>query len=338
MTNRARIARPRSGSVMVTGGAGYIGSHVVLALLEAGWPVVILDNLSTGRLGPAHDRAIFVEGEVDDQSLVRDTFERHDVVAVIHMAGSIVVPDSVRDPLSYYDNNTAAARDLLDVCVRHGLDAFIFSSTAAVYGAAASPIAETAPADPLNAYGASKLMIERIVRDTAYAHDLPFAILRYFNVAGADPGQRCGQLVENATHLLKVACEVALGERPQISVFGTDYPTRDGTCIRDFIHVADLASAHVAALEYLVAGGASTVLNCGYGRGFSVREVLDAVERQAGVKLDVREAPRRPGDAAEVIADVTRIRETLDWQPAHADLDEIVTHALAWERKRIGDG
>ncbi|MCB1833248.1 MAG: UDP-glucose 4-epimerase GalE [Geminicoccaceae bacterium] len=329
------MARPRSGSVLVTGGAGYIGSHVVLALAGAGWPVVILDNLSTGRLGPAHARAAFVEGEVDDQALVRDTLERHDVVAVIHMAGSIIVPESVRDPLSYYDNNTSAARALLDVCVRHGLDAFIFSSTAAVYGDATSPIAETAPTEPLNAYGASKLMVERIVRDTAYAHDLPFAILRYFNVAGADPKGRCGQIVENATHLLKVACEVAMGERSGISIFGTDYPTRDGTCIRDFIHVADLASAHAAAVDYLVGGGASTILNCGYGRGFSVREMLDAVERQCGRKLAIHEAPRRAGDAAEVIADVTRIGETLDWQPAHADLDEIVAHALAWEQKRV---
>ncbi|MCB9942160.1 MAG: UDP-glucose 4-epimerase GalE [Geminicoccaceae bacterium] len=335
MTNRAHVRRPRSGSVLVTGGAGYIGSHVVLALADAGWPVVILDNLSTGRLGPAHARAAFVEGEVDDQQLVARLLDRHDVVAVIHMAGSIVVPDSVRDPLSYYDNNTVAAHALLDVCARRGLDAFIFSSTAAVYGAAPSPIAETARTEPLNAYGASKLMIERIVRDVAYAHDLPFAVLRYFNVAGADPGGRAGQLIENATHLLKVACEAALGERSGISVFGTDYPTRDGTCIRDFIHVSDLASAHVAAVEHLVQGGSSCTLNCGYGRGFSVREVLEAVQRLSGNRLDIREAPRRPGDAAEVIADVTRIRETLDWQPEFARLDDIVTHALAWEHKRI---
>ena len=213
-----------------------------------------------------------------------------------------------------------------------------FPALAAVYGAAESPIAETAPTEPLNAYGASKLMIERMVGDIAHAHDLPFAILRYFNVAGADPKGRAGQIIENATHLLKVACEVALGEREEIAVFGSDYPTRDGTCIRDFIHVADLAAAHVAALEHLVRGGMSATLNCGYGRGFSVREVLNSVIRQSNRPLNIRDAPRRPGDAGEVVADVARIRSLLDWTPAYDDLDTIVAHALAWERQRLARG
>lgn len=321
---------------MVTGGAGYIGSHVVLALLEAGWPVIVLDNMSTGRVRTLHRATVLIEGEAGDRALVQRALEAHDVIGVVHMAGSIVVPDSVRRPLDYYDNNTVVAHALLQACTAHGLDAFVFSSTAAVYGAAASPIPETAATEPLNAYGASKLMIERIVRDVGHAHDLPHAILRYFNVAGADPEGRTGQVVENATHLLKVACEVALGERPSMAIFGTDYPTPDGTCIRDFIHVTDLARAHVAAIEHLVGGGASTILNCGYGRGFSVRQVLEAVTRLSGRPLKVHETARRPGDAAEVVADVGRIRSLLDWRPEHDDLDTIVTHALAWERKRLG--
>ena len=329
----AGSVRGRPGSIVVTGGAGYIGSHVALALLGAGWPVVILDDLSTGRLRPMHDLCQVVIGDVGDRGLVRAVLEAHDVIGVVHMAGSIVVPESVRRPLGYYGNNTIASHSLIRACVEHGIGAFVFSSTAAVYGQVeVSPVPEDAPTRPASPYGASKLMVEQMLRDAGHACDLPYAVLRYFNVAGADPLFRCGQNPGGSTHLLKVACEVALGERPALPVYGTDWPTRDGTCVRDFIHVSDLAAAHALALDYLLAGGRSTTLNCGYGRGYSVREVVAAVGRVAGRPLPTADSPRRPGDAGDVVAANERLRATLGWEPRHAEIDTVVRHALAWER------
>lgn len=326
------------GSVLVTGGAGYIGAHVVLALRAAGWPVVVLDDLSSGRLRPLHRECALVIGDVADRATVGAALRRHDVAAVIHLAASIVAPASVRHPLPYYRNNLAASLGLLEACVRHGVAAFVLSSTAAVYGApAASPVREDAPTVPINPYGWSKLMVERVLTDTAAAHDLPFMVLRYFNVAGADPEGRAGQAEGGAAHLLGVALDAALGRRPEVPIYGTDYPTADGTCVRDFVHVSDLADAHRAALDHLLAGGASTVLNCGYGRGFSVREVIAAVERVSGRPVPTRQAPRRPGDPPEVVADATRIRTLLGWRPRLDDLEVMIAHALAWRRRSADD-
>jgi UDP-glucose 4-epimerase len=338
---RGRPARP--GSILVTGGAGYIGSHVVLALLAAGWPVVVLDNLTTGGLRGLHGQCTVAIGEAGDRGLVRRLLTEHDVAGVVHLAGSIVVPDSVRRPLGYYANNTLVSHSLIQACVEHGFGAFVFSSTAAVYGAVGrSPVDEEAPARPCSPFGTSKLMVEQMLRDAGEAYDLPHAILRYFNVGGADPLGRCGQGRAGgggdgggpggATHLLKVACEAALGRRPFLPVFGTDWPTRDGTCVRDFVHVSDLASAHAAALDHLFGGGESVTLNCGCGRGHSVREVAAAVGRVSGRTLDLAPAPRRAGDPPEVVACPERMRRTLGWRPRHLDLDTIVGHALAWER------
>jgi UDP-glucose 4-epimerase len=323
----------RPGSVLVTGGAGYIGSHVVLALKSAGWPVVVLDDLRTGRLRPLHRDCALVVGDVGDRALVTSALRRHDVVAVVHLAASIVAPASVRHPLPYYDNNLAASLGLLGACVHHGVAAFVLSSTAAVYGVPPrSPVSEDAPTEPINPYGASKLMVERLLRDVAAAHDMPFLILRYFNVAGADPFGRTGPTETGPAHLLRVATDVAFGLRPEVPIYGTDHPTVDGTCVRDFVHVSDLAEAHRAALDHLLAGGASTVLNCGYGRGFSVRQVIAAVERVSGRPIPTRPAPRRPGDPSEVVADASRIRSVLRWRPRYDDLDLIVAHTLAWRR------
>jgi UDP-glucose 4-epimerase len=321
-------------TVLVTGGAGYIGSHMVHALVDAGERVVVLDNLTTGFDWAVAKNATLVVAGTGDQARVAALIAEHKVDAVIHFAASIVVPDSVRDPLSYYRNNTANSRALIETAIKGGVRQFIFSSTAAVYGNPERvPVREDDPTIPMSPYGSSKLMTEIMLRDASAAHGLRHVILRYFNVAGADPRGRTGQSTKGATHLIKVAVETALGLRPKMDVFGTDYPTPDGTCIRDYIHVSDLVRAHSDALDYLRGGGASTTLNCGYGRGFSVLEVIDTVKRVAGVEFKVELAPRRAGDPAQIVAASDRARAMLKWQPHFDDLDTIVTHALAWEKK-----
>jgi UDP-glucose 4-epimerase len=327
------------GAVLVTGGAGYIGSHVVLALRDGGRHVVVLDDLSTGVRQAVPADVPFVLGDVGDAALLSRTLREHGVGAVMHFAGSIVVPESVRDPLAYYRNNALKSLVLIEACVAQGVNRFVFSSTAAVYGIPdVVPVSEDAGTRPINPYGTSKLMTEWILRDTAVAHALRYAALRYFNVAGADPAARVGQSTPAATHLIKVACEAAVGIRPGLDVFGTDYPTPDGTCVRDYIHVSDLASAHLLALRHLEGGGESLTLNCGYGRGYSVKEVLGAVERACGNKLRTRLGPRRPGDPPCLVAAADRLRRTLDWRPRHDDLDTIVGTALAWERSLAAAG
>jgi len=321
-------------TVLVTGGAGYIGSHAVLALREAAYPVMVLDDLSTGRRDAVPGDVPFIEGDAGASEPVGRILREHAIGAVVHFAGSIVIPESVTDPLKYYRNNTAASRNLIAACVANHVRYFIFSSTAAVYGHPRTvPVAEDAPTAPINPYGASKLMTEWILRDTAGAHDFTYVALRYFNVAGADPAGRTGQSTPDATHLIKVASQAAVGLRQCVEVFGEDYDTPDGTCIRDYIHVSDLAAAHVEALDHLRAAGESLVLNCGYGRGYSVREVLAAVEKEAGLRLDIRGAPRRPGDAARLVADARRLGNHFAWRPRHDDLGLIVRTAIGWERK-----
>jgi UDP-glucose 4-epimerase len=322
-------------TILVTGGAGYIGSHMVHALVDAGEPVVVLDNLSTGFAWALPKGVPLVVGETGDQSLVAALIAEHGVNAIVHFAASIVVPDSVADPLGYYRNNTVNSRALIETAIRSGVRHFIFSSTAAVYGnPLRNPIDEDDVTMPMSPYGSSKLMTEIMLRDAAAAHGLRYLILRYFNVAGADPRMRTGQSTKGATHLIKVAVETALGLRPQIEVFGTDYETPDGTCIRDYIHVADLVRAHSDALRHLRGGGASVTLNCGYGRGFSVLEVLDTVKRASGVDFKVVTSGRRPGDPAAIVADSRRIRALLGWTPQFDDLETIVAHALKWEHRR----
>lgn len=320
--------------VLVTGGAGYIGSHAVLALRDAGWPVVVIDNLVTGFRWAVPDDVPFHEADIADQAAVEAVLKQHDVRAIMHFAGSIIVPESVTDPLKYYRNNTAASRALLESAVRCGVPHFIFSSTAATYGIPEeSPCREDMPTRPINPYGMSKLMTEAMLADVSAAHPINHCILRYFNVAGADPQGRSGQSTAGATHLIKVAVEAVLGKRDHVGVFGTDFPTPDGTGVRDYIHVSDLASAHVLALEALIASPQENLLmNCGYGRGFSVLEVLDAVDRVAGVTIDRRMEGRRAGDPPALISSNKRIMDRLPWRPAHDDLDAIVTHALAWEK------
>lgn len=319
-------------TVLVTGGAGYIGSHMVLALIDAGQDVVVLDNLSTGFPWMVHPKARLVCGDCGDEGLVFALIEEHGIDAIAHFAGSIVVPDSVADPLGYYLNNTVKSRALIAAAVNSGVKHFLFSSTAAVYGdAKESPIWETTALNPVSPYGTSKLMTELMLRDTAAAHSLRYVALRYFNVAGADPLGRSGQSTPRATHLIKVATQAALGERTHLDIYGTDYPTADGTCVRDYVHVTDLAHAHLLALDHLRAGGDSAVLNCGYGRGYSVHEVVDAVKRVSGIDFDVRLAARRPGDPATLVAGAARIEELLKWKPQLNDLDTIIAHALAWE-------
>jgi len=325
----------KRGSVLITGGAGYIGSHVVLACRAASYPVVVIDNLSTGYRDAVPEDVSFYQGDVGDPDILSKAFKSHAVTAVIHLAGMVVVPESVAAPLKYYLGNTCKSRTLWQTCVDHGVRNVVFSSTAAVYGRPeAIPVTEDAPTRPESPYGTSKLMVEWMLRDAQRAHGLRYVILRYFNVAGADHLGRAGQSTAGATHLIKVACEVAVGKRPEMAIFGDDYDTSDGTCVRDFIHVSDLAEAHVRALQHLESGGGCLTMNCGYGHGYSVREVLDAVQRLAGRPLSVRRAPRRPGDVAALIAEVSRLRETFGWTPTHDNLDDILQTALDWESRR----
>jgi UDP-glucose 4-epimerase len=321
-------------TVLVTGGAGYIGSHMVHALIDAGERVVVIDNLSTGFPWTLPRAATLVVAESGDQRRLAGLIAEHAVDAVIHFAASVVVPESVRNPLGYYRNNTVYSRALIETAVKSGVPHFIFSSTAAVYGNPERvPVREEDPKVPTSPYGRSKLMTESMLHDTGVAHGLHYCILRYFNVAGADPLGRTGQSTKEATHLIKVAVETALGLRPKMNVYGTDYPTPDGTCIRDYIHVWDLVRAHLAALAYLRGGGASVTLNCGYGRGFSVLEVIETVKRVCRIDFAVELAGRRAGDPAQIVAAADRARSTLDWHPQFDDLKTIVRHALAWERK-----
>ncbi|HEY0034473.1 MAG TPA: UDP-glucose 4-epimerase GalE [Devosia sp.] len=320
-------------AVLVTGGAGYIGSHMVLNLTDAGETVVVLDNLTTGFDWAVDGRAQLEQGNAGDIDFVRGLIDKHGVTEIIHFAGSIVVPESVSNPLKYYGNNTATSRNLIEAAVLGGVKSFIFSSTAAVYGMTGlEPVVETTPLNPMSPYGRSKLMTELMLADVAAAHPLTFGVLRYFNVAGADPGKRSGQSTPLATHLIKVASQTALGQREKMDIFGTDYETPDGTCVRDYIHVTDLIAAHALLLRHLRAGGESTTINCAYGQGYSVRQVVETVRKVSGVEFRVDESPRRPGDPASVTATGQKARELLGWVPQHDDLTEIVESAYAWER------
>src|SRR5690242_12578040 len=320
--------------VLVTGGAGYIGSHAVLALRDAGWPVTVVDDLSTGTREVVPDDVTFYHGSIAERVLVDSIIDEQRIGAIMHFAGSIVVPESVEKPLDYYRNNTVASHSLVSAAVAAGVKHILFSSTAAVYGAPEKvPVSEDDPKEPINPYGSSKLMTEWMLRDAAAAHPFNYGALRYFNVAGADPQRRGGQQGKGSTHLIKVAVETAVGLREQVAVYGTDYPTPDGTCIRDYIHVSDLAAAHVAALEWLIAHPKENlVVNCGYGRGLSVLEVLDAVDRANGTPIRRVMEGRRAGDPPQLISANSRILETLDWRPRFADIDAIVGDALGWER------
>lgn len=325
----------KKGTVLVTGGAGYIGSHVVRQLGMMGEEVVILDNLSTGK-SEAVLYGTLIEGNVGDEALVNDIIKKHQVESVIHFAAHTIVPESVSNPLKYYGNNTANTRSLLACCQKNGVKHFIFSSTAAVYGNLETGVArEDTPTQPINPYGTSKLMSEWMLRDLSAACDLTHVVLRYFNVAGCDPECRIGQNTPNATLLIKVASEVAIGKRESLSIFGTDYDTPDGTGIRDYIHVEDLASAHLKALDYLRTGGQSNTFNCGYGHGYSVREVVKAVEQEMGHALNIQEQPRRAGDPPSLIADSSALKATLNWQPQYDDINEIVRTSLNWEKKLL---
>lgn len=319
-------------AVLVTGGAGYIGSHMVLRLCDAGEDVVVLDNLTTGFDWAIDSRARLVDGNAGDIELVGALIADRGIAEIVHFAGSIVVPESVVDPLKYYANNTATSRNLIEAAVKGGVQRMVFSSTAAVYGMTGlEPVSEDAVLHPMSPYGRSKLMTEWMLRDVATAHPLRYGALRYFNVAGADPKGRSGQSSPTATHLIKVASQAALGQRPFMEIFGTDYPTPDGTCIRDYIHVSDLIEAHWLLLGYLRQGGESTTLNCGYGLGFSVRQVVEMVKQVSGVDFEVRESPRRAGDPPAIVAGAQKVRDLLGWVPAHDDLDDIVRSAYAWE-------
>ena len=322
-------------AVLVTGGAGYIGSHAVLALRDAGWHVAVIDDLSNGSRAVVPDDVPFYQGSIAERVLVDSIIDERRIGAIMHFAGSIVVPESVEHPLAYYANNTLASHSLISAAVDAGVKHILFSSTAAVYGAAERvPIDEDDPKQPINPYGASKLMTERMLSDASAAHPFNYGALRYFNVAGADPKGRTGQMGKGSTHLIKVAAEAATGKRDHVAVYGSDYPTPDGTCIRDYIHVSDLAAAHVAALDRLIAHpGENLVLNCGYGKGLSVLEVLDAVDRANGTPVKRVMEGRRAGDPPALVSANARILEALDWRPAHADIDRIVGDALAWERK-----
>jgi UDP-glucose 4-epimerase len=324
--------------VLVTGGAGYIGSHAVLALKDAGWDVTVIDNLVTGFAFAVPDGVPLYQGDIEDGDLLARILAERGIKAIMHFAGSVVVPESVENPLKYYHNNTAKSRALIEAAVKGGVEHFIFSSTAATYGIPeVSPVTEDSPKSPINPYGMSKLMTEIMLKDVAAAHPINYCALRYFNVAGADPQARTGQSTAGATHLIKVAVEAALGKRESVGVFGSDFATPDGTGVRDYIHVSDLAQAHVLALEALIeAPGRSLTMNCGYGTGFSVLNVLDAVDRVTNMKINRVMSPRRAGDPDSLISDNSRIKATLPWVPQYADLDLIVAHALAWER-RLGE-
>ncbi|WHU02080.1 MULTISPECIES: UDP-glucose 4-epimerase GalE [unclassified Sphingomonas] len=325
----------REGTVLVTGGAGYIGSHAVLALLDAGWKVVVVDNLVTGFDWAVDPRAKLVVANIADDDKVRAAIREHGVIAIMHFAGSVVVPESVTDPLKYYRNNTAASRSLIESAVAEGVKHFIFSSTAATYGIPeVVPVREDSPKQPINPYGMSKLMTEIMLKDVAAAHPINYAALRYFNVAGADPQGRSGQSTAGATHLIKIAAEAATGKRSHVSVFGTDFDTPDGTGVRDYIHVSDLAAAHVDALDLLIAKPTENhTMNAGYGRGFSVLQVLDAVDRVTNLTIERKLEGRRAGDPDALVADNSAILAALPWRPKHDDLEGIVKDALAWERK-----
>jgi len=321
-------------SVLVTGGAGYIGGHMALALVDAGEKIVVIDNLSTGFAWAVPSGASLVVGDFGDSALIERLIDEHEVEAIAHFAAKIVVPESVGDPLGYYLNNTSKARNLIECAVKNGVRHFIFSSTAAVYGETTSePVAEGAVLNPMSPYGRSKLMVEWMLADAGRAHDLRHVILRYFNVAGADPQGRLGQSATNSTHLIKRAVQTALGRHADLDMFGQDYPTRDGTCIRDYIQITDLIDAHMAALTHLRRGGASLTCNCGYGRGYSVKEVVEVVKRVSGVNFKVNVAGRRAGDPAAIIAQADLIRRELGWRPQRDNLDMIVKQALDWERR-----
>jgi UDP-glucose 4-epimerase len=321
-------------SILITGGAGYIGSHMVLAALDRGEDVVVLDNLSTGIRRQVADKAHFHLGDAGDPTLLAELFQRYPIDAVIHFAGSVVVPESVANPLLYYKNNTVVSRTLVEACVRAGVKHVIFSSTAAVYGIpTVNPVKEITETAPINPYGRSKLMTEWMLEDTARAEDFRYVALRYFNVAGADPAGRSGQSTPNATHLIKRACQAALGRVPALDIFGTDFATADGTGVRDYIHVSDLVDAHALALNYLRQGEASKVLNCGYGHGFSVRQVVDTVSKVVGHEIPTREAPRRAGDPPALVADSSLLTAQFGWRPKYDDLEQIVSTAYAWEKR-----
>jgi UDP-glucose 4-epimerase len=321
-------------AILVTGGAGYIGSHMTYALADRGDSVVVLDNLSTGVRAQVSAKAEFVQGDAGDQKLVREVLRKYAVESVIHFAGSIVVPESVAEPLRYYANNVVNSRNLIEACVAGEVKHFIFSSTATVYAAdAPQPLAEASPKAPISPYARSKLMTEWMLEDTSRATALRHTVLRYFNVAGADPAGRTGQSTPKATHLIKRAAQVALGRVPYLEIFGTDYPTPDGTGVRDYIHVSDLVAAHLLALDSLRAGAASTSYNCGYGRGLSVRQVIEGMEQVLGRKLPVKESPRRPGDPPTLISDPAKLKASLHWRPVHDDLDGIIRSAFEWERR-----
>lgn len=324
-------------SILVTGGAGYIGSHVVRQLAERRERIVVLDNLSTGFRSAVLNGTLVV-GDTGDRALVSSLLREHDIKTVMHFAAHTIVPESVSNPLKYYGNNTCSTRSLLQACSEAGVEHFVFSSTAAVYGIPEGGVAaEDSPTQPINPYGTSKLMSEWMLRDLGAATSLRYVVLRYFNVAGSDPGGRIGQSTINGTLLTKVACETAVGKRPHVSIFGTDYPTKDGTGVRDYIHVEDLASAHVKALEYLRAGGASQTLNCGYGHGYSVREVISMVDRLHGSPIKTIECPRRAGDPPSLVARADRVRKVLGWQPQYDDLAMIVKSQLEWERRLLAE-
>ncbi|GGK55331.1 UDP-glucose 4-epimerase GalE [Salinarimonas ramus] len=324
-------------TILVTGGAGYIGAHVVLALLDAGEDVVVLDDLSTGDRASLPGSARLVVGDVGDRDLVGRVLDEAGIAEIVHLAAKVIVPVSVVDPLGYYEANTGKTRALLEVAVAAGVSRLVFSSTAAVYGVPDTHlVSEDHVPAPINPYGRSKLMSEWMIADAARAHGLSFVILRYFNVAGADPHGRAGQSTPDATHLVKVACQTALGQRPHLAIYGNDFGTPDGTGIRDYVHVSDLADAHRAALGHLREGGESLVLNAGYGHGVSVREVIDSVRRVSGVDIPVMSAPRRAGDPDALIADASRLRQRFAWSPRHDDLDQIIAQALSWERRLMG--